>query len=95
LNSKIPVILEPFGIQAVVSGTGKYHGSIEYTKKEYENEISDTEIIVYTSGLGGLFKSGVPVGKIFNNKVDEIIFFSDFKQLNYVKIVTYNIEGNN
>ena len=33
LNSKIPVILEPIGMQAVVSGTGGDYGKIEYTKR--------------------------------------------------------------
>jgi len=98
LNSKIPVLLEPIDIHAVVSGTGKNHGVIEYTKDDYDQKIKDKEIIVYTSGYGGLFKSGLPVGKIINdNKTNEniISFFSDFRQLDYVKIVSYNIGSGN
>tara|TARA_B110000003_G_scaffold266956_1_gene294604 strand:- start:1089 stop:1937 length:849 start_codon:yes stop_codon:yes gene_type:complete len=95
LNSKIPAILEPIGMQAVISGTGKDHGKIQYTKEEYENEIKTREIIVYTSGLGGLFKPGVPVGKISKDNIERVNFFSDFKQLDYVKIISYNFEGNN
>jgi rod shape-determining protein MreC len=91
LNSKIPVILEPVGIQAVASGTGKDYGKIEYTKDEYKNEIKTKEIVVYTSGLGGLFKPGLPVGKIFIDQIDIINFFSDFRQLDYVKIISYSI----
>ena len=68
LNSKIPVLLEPVGIHAVLSGTGKNYGVIEFTKEEYNQELSDTDLIVYTSGYGGLFKSGLPVGKINNSK---------------------------
>ena len=98
LNSKIPVLLEPIDIHAVVSGTGKNHGVIEYTKDDYDQKIKDKEIIVYTSGYGGLFKSGLPVGKIINdNKTNEniISFFSDFRQLDYVKIVSYDIGSGN
>jgi rod shape-determining protein MreC len=98
LNSKIPVLLEPINIHAVVSGTGKNHGVIEYTKDDYDQKIKDKEIIVYTSGYGGLFKSGLPVGKIINdNKTNEniISFFSDFRQLDYVKIVSYDIGSGN
>jgi len=95
LNSKIPVLVEPLGIQAVASGTGKNYGVIEHTKEEYKNEISVNEKIVYTSGLGGLFKPGIPVGKISKNSNDKINFFSDFTQLDYVKIVSYNIGGKN
>ena len=95
LNSKIPVVLEPIGMQAVVSGTGGNNGKIQYTKEEYSDDINNQEIIAYTSGLGGLFKPGLPVGKISRVNPHEIIFFSDFKQLEYVKIISLNIEDNN
>ncbi len=95
LNSKIPVLLQPSGIQAVVSGTGKKHGRIEYTKEEYENEIDEKDRIVYTSGLAGLYKPGIPVGKILMNSNNQVNFFSDFTQLDYVKIVSYKFGGNN
>lgn len=95
LNSKIPVILEPIGMQAVVSGTGGDYGKIEYTKKEYSDEIISNEIIVYTSGLGGLFKPGIPVGKILKKNTNQINFFSDFRQLEYAKIISHSIENNN
>jgi rod shape-determining protein MreC len=98
LNSKIPVLLEPIDIHAVLSGTGKNHGIIEYTKEEYKQKINGNEMIVYTSGYGGLFKPGLPVGKINTNNIkkdSEVIFFSDFRQLDYVKIVAYDIGSGN
>ena len=91
LNSKIPVLLEPIGIQAVASGTGKNLGIIEYTKEEYKKKKENKQIIVYTSGLGGLFKPGIPIGKISGTNTVLIDFFSDFRQLDYIKIVTYKI----
>ena len=94
LNSKIPVLLEPIDIHAVLSGTGKNYGVIEYTKDDYKQKLTSDEIIVYTSGYGGLFKPGLPVGKIITNdlnKDNEVSFFSDFRQLDYVKIVSYEI----
>ncbi len=93
LNSKIPAVLEPDDIQAVVSGTGRNFGIIEHTQQDYKEDFKNTEIIAYTSGLGGLFKPGIPIGKINNNPEGKINFFSDFTQLNYVKIVSYNIGG--
>ena len=95
LNSKVPALLEPIGMQAVISGTGKNYGEIQYTKEEYENEIKIKEIIVYTSGLGGLFKAGLPIGTISADNIKKVNFFSDFKQLEYVKIVSFNIESTN
>ena len=85
-------------IHAVLSGTGKNYGVIEFTKEKYAKEVSNNKIIVYTSGYGGLFKSGLPVGKITNNdnsKKNIVNFFSDFGQLDYVKIVSYEIGSGN
>jgi rod shape-determining protein MreC len=98
LNSKIPVLLEPIDIHAVLSGSGKNYGVIEHTKNEYKKKLTSNEIIVYTSGYGGLFKPGLPVGKIITNdlnKDNEVSFFSDFRQLDYVKIVSYEIGSGN
>ena len=93
LNSKIPVIIQPPFLQAVASGTGKDHGIIEYTKDEYKENQIESEAIVYTSGLAGIFKPGIPVGKITNNS-EKLNFFSDFGQLSFVKIVEFKIGDN-
>ena len=61
LNSKIPSVLEPDDIQAVVSGTGNVFGIIEHTKEDFREDFKRKEIIAYTSGLGGLFKPGIPI----------------------------------
>ena len=90
LNSKIPVVIQPPFLQAVASGTGKDHGIIEYTKDEYKENQIENESIVYTSGLGGIFKPGIPVGKITNN-LEQLSFYSDFGQLSFVKIVEFKI----
>ncbi len=90
LNSKIPVIIQPPFLQAVASGTGKNYGIIEYTKDEYKENQIEKEAVVYTSGLGGIFKPGIPVGKITNNS-EQLTFFSDFGQLSFVKIVEFKI----
>ena len=93
LNSKIPSVLEPDDLQVVVSGTGNNFGTIEHTQIDYKESFNNKEIIAYTSGLGGLFKPGIPIGKIDNNSEGQINFYSDFTQLNYVKIVSYNFGG--
>ena len=47
----------------------------------------DENTIVYTSGSGGIFRSGLPIGKINSNIEDLAVeFFSDLSQLSYVKI---------
>ena len=90
LNSKIPSILEPNGIQVVISGTGDDFGVVEHTQYDFTNS-QNTDVISYTSGIGGLFKPGIPIGKMSNNINGKVNFFSDFTQLNYVKILSYKI----
>ena len=90
LNSKIPSVLEPHGIQVVISGTGDDFGVVEHTQYEFTNA-QNNDVISYTSGIGGLFKPGIPIGKMSNSIKRKINFFSDFSQLNYVKILSYKI----
>ena len=87
LNSKIPVILEPGDIQSIMTGTGKNFGKIQHFEKEYD--ISEKKLI-YTSGAGGVFKSGIPIGELINE--DKIQFFSDLSQLTFVKLVSFEKE---
>ena len=61
LNSKIPVAVEPGNYQSILSGTGKEYGQIQYFKKDV-NLVDKS--IVYTSGTGGVFKAGIPIGII-------------------------------
>ena len=89
LNSKIPVIVEPNEVFSILSGTGKNHGVIEYRQK-YEN--IKNESIIYTSGVGGLFKTGIPIGRINNiylMQEKKVEFFSDFSQLKFVKVLSF------
>jgi len=94
LNSKIPVGLEPGNIQSILSGTGKQHGKIEYLESDI---LIKNKSIVYTSGSGGLFRSGIPVG-IYHEETEEdyeiVHFFSKLSQLTFVKLVSFE-EGNN
>ena len=95
LNSKIPSVLAPQNIQAVVSGTGKDYGIIEHTKDDIENDLNKIDSIIYTSGIGGLFKPGIPIGKISKDSKNKVNFFSDFTQLNYIKIASFSIGDKN
>ncbi len=90
LNSKIPIIIEPGSIQSILSGTGENEGLIQYKKDKIP---VNNNSIVYTSGAGGLFKAGIPVGKIvFKEDQDRVNFFVDFSQLRFVKILSFKEE---
>ena len=95
LNSKIPSVLVPQNIQAVVSGTGKDYGIIEHTKDDIDEDLNKIDSIIYTSGLGGLFKPGIPIGRIYKDSANKIDFYSDFTQLDFIKITSFNIGDKN
>jgi rod shape-determining protein MreC len=88
INSKIPVLIEPQGIMAILSGSQENNGTIQYSRIE---NIIDDKSIVYTSGTGNLFKAGIPVGKIIKTNIkstkNNVEFFSDFSQLKFVRIL--------
>ena len=89
LNSKIPVGLEPNNIQSILSGTGKENGEIEYLESDI---FIEDQSVVYTSGSGGLFKSGIPVGiyyKATENESEKVKFFSKLSQLTFVKLISF------
>ena len=94
LNSKIPVDILPNSIQSILSGTGKENGKIQYVKEE---TLIENENKVFTSGAGGIFKPGIPIGEIAKKQSNldiNVAFFSDFSQLRFVKLRSFSSEEN-
>jgi len=89
LNSKIPVIIEPGSINAILVGAGANEfGELEYLPKK--NKVSDDNI-VYTSGVDGIIEPAIPIGKVFVKEDKRFVkFFVDFSQIKFVKISNYN-----
>ena len=88
LNSNVPVTIAPQNVQAIITGSGDNYGQIKYIKEGISDKFSEKSI-VYTSGTGAIFKSGVPIGKLKVLKDDSqskfnVEFYSDFSQLKYV-----------
>ena len=88
LNSNVPVTIAPQNIQAIITGSGDRHAQIKYVKDGIFEEFNDKSI-VYTSGTGAIFKSGIPIGRVKtiendNLKTFHVEFYSDFSQLKYV-----------
>jgi rod shape-determining protein MreC len=88
LNSNVPVTIAPQNIQAIITGSADNAGQIKYIKDGLVDQFTEKSI-VYTSGTGAIFKSGIPIGKVQildegESKKFKVKFYSDFSQLKYV-----------
>ena len=98
INSKVPVTIQPLNVQGIMSGFDKQKGLLQYIKDEKLINSNNEELIVVTSGTGGIFRSGIPIGKInftettANNKI-VVNFYRNFSQLKYVKILSHKKEN--
>ncbi len=96
LNSNVPATIAPGNIQAIITGEGGNYGQIKYIKDGLSNKFTE-QSIVYTSGTGAIFKSGIPIGRLRKLENDSksgfnVEFYSDFSQLKYVfaEVITRN-----
>jgi len=93
LNSRIPVLVEPSGHHAILSGHGKNLPTLEYLPENHTIKEGDR---VYTSGKEGIFSPGIPIGKvqIKNNQI-EVSLFSDLSQITFVNVNLGNFDKKN
>ena len=91
LNSKIPIVVEPSAIHAILTGRGKNKTTLEYLPEKHKIQDGDK---IYTSGKGGVFTPGIPIGEI---KIEDdnikILSFSDLDQITFVNIKLEDMEN--
>ena len=92
MNSKIPVIIEPSGEHAILSGHGDELPSLDYLPKDNKVENGNT---IFTSGKEGLFSPGIPIGQVSvkSDKVS-VLSLSDVSQISFVNINIGDFEEN-
>ena len=84
LNSKIPVISEPSGSHAILSGHGVNESTLEYLPENHGIQDGDK---IYTSGKEGIFSPGIPIGKVKIEKDKaKVLLFSDLSQISFINI---------
>jgi rod shape-determining protein MreC len=97
INSKVPITIQPLNVQGIMSGLEQDKGQLQYVNKEELIKENNEKLIVVTSGVGGIFKSGIPIGEI--NSTNTLVkkklivnFYRNFSQLKYVKISSHTKE---
>lgn len=92
LNSRIPVMIEGSRARGILAGRNEEKPIL--TKLPPGTIVSPGDRIV-TSGHGGAFPEGIPVGLItaVNDALVEITPFVDSQRLEIVRIVDYGLDG--
>jgi len=92
LNSRIPVIVQPGGIRAIMAGNNSEQPRLIHLPPGAIVSHGDR---VETSGHGGAFPPGLPVGRV--SSVDEpgitVRPFVDRTRLGYVRLLDYGLAG--
>jgi rod shape-determining protein MreC len=91
-NSAIDVLVQPSRVQGIIKGRGTGDFDLHYVLKNCAVQIGDP---ITTSGLGGVFPKGLPVGKVSRAIKNRRGMFQkieiepavDFNQLEYLLII--------
>lgn len=86
MNSRVPVLIENSRQHAIFSGNNGQEGLLTHLPADREVEVGAR---IVTSGQGGIFPAGLPVGMV--SRVEsgriEVTPFADFSRMIHVRIV--------
>lgn len=87
LNSRIPVVGEKSRVRAILAGDNSPSPKLAFLPPNAQLEVGDR---IVTSGHGGVFPAGLPVGRIssIGDGGIRVQPFADFYRLEYVRIIT-------
>ena len=92
LNSRIPIVIESTRIRAVLAGTNAGRPRMIHLPTGAMVAIGDR---VVTSGHGGVFPNGLPVGVVtsVNDGIIEIQPYVNRERIEYVRVLDYGLRG--
>ncbi len=93
VNSRVPVLVSGSHHNAVLKGMNDEFPVLTYLPEDVDIKVG-SEIL--TSGLGGIFPTGIPIGKVVmkDNKHLAVQPYADFDQMVYVRILQRPIDPN-
>ncbi len=92
LNSEVPVQIENGQARAILAGDNSDQPKLLYLTPDAHPQVGDR---VVTSGHGGVFPPGLPVGIVSSvtNNIVRVKPFVEFHRLDYVRLVDYGLAG--
>jgi rod shape-determining protein MreC len=90
LNSRVPVIVEGSHVRAVLTGDNSERPSLHYADASATIRIGDR---VVTSGQGGVFPPGLPVGIVagFDGELARVEPYVELSRVDYLRLVDYGL----
>jgi rod shape-determining protein MreC len=92
INARVPVVNERSRDQAMLAGTNSDLPELRHLSRDADLKVGDR---IVTSGQGGVFPPGLPVGEIlrFENDRPLVKPFVDLSRLEYLRLVDYGLPG--
>ena len=92
LNSQVPVVIESSRERAILAGDNSDKPRLTHLAVTARPQVGDR---VITSGHGGVFPPGLPVGVIVavNDGVARIKPFVEFHRLDHVRLIDFGLSG--
>lgn len=86
INSRVPVVIEGTETRAILAGQNHPYPLMEHLPPEHKVQSGQR---VVTSGHGGLFLPGMPVGRTYVDERGQVYvqLFAGLDELNYVRIL--------
>ncbi len=94
LNSRVPVRFEVSGYQSVLAGDNEVNPQLLYLPLGVKVNTGDRLV---TSGHGGVFPPGIPIGTVSSVKVSNssseirVKTFADEHRIGFVRVLQYNV----
>ena len=88
LNSRIPVVVETTRARAILAGNNTDRPELQFLADNVPLQLGER---VVTSGHGGVFPGGIPIGVVtqISNRGAEVELFANFNRLEYVRVLRY------
>ena len=92
LNSRVPIVVESSRYRAILEGDNSDTLRLGFLASSDDVRVGDR---IVTSGHGGVFPAGLPVGDVTAIDGDEAVVtpFVDFDRLEYVRVLLFDFPG--
>jgi len=92
ISARVPVIIERTRDQAVLAGNNSDNPELRYLPRDVDIKAGDR---IVTSGIGGNFPAGLPVGEVVGITNGRILvqLYAQLDRMEYLRLVNYSLPG--